>query len=141
MKMVGRTECHSGCQRPLSRIEENKHTPHMPMTSPSAFSGWRSREKCFPPPRFGFVNFPPRPREDIFSYMWSGRVDLKEGLKNVWIGSLARETCARGLVGVWSCGVVVLESWWGTRALCSVCGAVSSGGLACVWLVFFNVQE
>jgi hypothetical protein len=43
-------------------------TPHMPMTSPSAFSGCRSLEKCLPPPRFALLNLPPRPRaEDMMS--------------------------------------------------------------------------
>jgi hypothetical protein len=40
----------------------------MPTTSPSAFSGCRSRENFLPPPRLTLLNLPPRPRpaaEDI----------------------------------------------------------------------------
>lgn len=58
----------------------------MPITSPSAFSGCKSLEKCLPPPRFGLLNLPPRPRaEDILA-----SVDLCSGSEVWWVSGDAR---------------------------------------------------
>jgi hypothetical protein len=95
----------------------------MPMTSPSAFSGCRSREKCFPPPRLGLLNFPARPRVDI-------------------LASLVLSFCQVGVEGFFEKDVerqlVLFLGSRGEGCCLGVCGGDDvggGGGDVCVWVL------
>lgn len=89
----------------------------MPTTSPSAFSGCRSREKCLPPPRLGLLNLPPRPRAVDMASMEKGFVYFRKvqgsGTEDLFAGGLVsgresvEDSCCES-VGCCSCpgGVV-----------------------------------
>jgi hypothetical protein len=104
----------------------------MPTTSPSALSGWRSRENFLPPPRLTLLNLPPRPRppaEDItgaqmcvaskVAEVGVEAVEPSVGVRSLWKAGLSQTAeTRRTSLGCWlSCasfGIVTLQS----RSVC-----------------------